>query len=74
MAVFLQMLCSTVIVRLNCESSVISSFCLCTAVYRLSVLNLPLNERQSLVQAKQGVCAITNDDNFCRGAKKNPPT
>ena len=74
MAVFLQMLCFTVTVRLNCGSSVISSFCLCTTVYRLSVLNLPLNERQSLVQAKQGVYAITNDDNFCRGAKKTPPT
>ena len=56
------MLCSTVIVRLNCGSSVISSFCLQQCID--CVLNLPLNERQCLVPAKQGVYAIINHDNL----------
>ena len=34
------------------------------------VFNLPLNERQSLVEAKQGVYAIINHNKFCRGEKK----
>ena len=36
------------------------------------VFNLPLNERQSLVEAKQGVDAIINHSNFCRGEKESP--
>ena len=56
------MLRSTVIVRLNCGSSVISSFCLQQCID--CVLNLPLNERQCLVPAKQGVYALINHDNL----------
>ena len=46
----------------------ISSFCLQQCIE--CVLNLPLNERQCLVQAKQGVYAIINHNNFCGGEKK----
>ena len=56
MTVFLQMLRSSVIVRLNCGSSVIFSLCLQQCID--CVFNLTLNERQCLVQAKQGVYAI----------------
>ena len=56
------MLRSIVIVRLNCGSSVISSLCLQQCIDR--VLNLPLNERQCLVPAKQGVYVIINHDNL----------
>ena len=48
--------------RLNCGSSVISCFCLQQCID--CVLNLPLNERQCLVPAKQGVYAIINHDNL----------
>ena len=60
--VFLQVLRSTVIVRLNCGSSMIFSLCLQQCID--CVLNLPLNERQYLVQAKQVVYAIKSDDNL----------
>ena len=50
------MLRSTAIVRLNCGSSVISSFYLLQCID--CVLNLLLNERHCLVPAKQGVYAI----------------
>ena len=50
------MLRSTVIVHLNCGSSVISSFCLQQCID--CDLNLPINEKQCLLQAKQGVYAI----------------
>ena len=58
----LQILCFTVIVRLNYVSSVISSFCLQQCID--CVLNLPLNARQCLVPAKQGVYAIINHENL----------
>ena len=60
LTVFWQMLRSTVIVRLNCGSSVIFSLCLQQCID--CVLNLPLDERQCLVQAKQGVYAIKSHD------------
>ena len=40
----------------------ISSFCL--QQYIDCVLNLPINERQCLLHAKQGVCAIISRDNL----------
>ena len=45
---------------LNCGKSVIFSFCLQQCID--CVLNLPLNERQCLVQAEQGVYAIKSPD------------
>ena len=60
--VFAPLLRSTVIVRLNCGSSVISSFRLQQCID--CVLNLPLNERQCLVPAKQCVYAIINHENL----------
>ena len=62
LTVFLQMLRSTFIVRLNCGSSVIFSLCLQQCID--CVLNLPSNERQYLVQAKQSVYAIKSHDNL----------
>ena len=60
--VFLQVLRSTVIERLNCGSSVILSVYLQQCID--CVFNLPLNERQCLVQGKQGVYAIKSHDNL----------
>ena len=61
-AVFLQLLRSTVIVHLNCGSSMIPSFCLKQCID--CVLNLPINERQCFLQAKQGVYATISHDNL----------
>ena len=57
-----QILRSTVIVRLNCGSSVI--FSLCSQQCIDCILNLSLNERHCLVQAKQGVNSIKSHDNL----------
>ena len=56
------MLCSTVIVRLNCGSSVINPFVYSSASIVLT--DLPLNEGQCLVPGKQGVLAVINHDNL----------
>ena len=76
------MLCFTVIVHLNCGNSVISFFCLQQCID--CVLNLPINEKKCLLQAKQGVYAIIRHDNlrqkaslclvFCVGVKTKCPT
>ena len=56
------MLRSTVIVRLNCW---LIDFLRLFIQQRIDcVLSLPLNERQCLVQAKQGVNAIKSHDNL----------
>ena len=56
------MLRSIVIVCLNCGSSVIFSLCLQQCID--CVLNLLSNEKQCLVQAKQGVYAKNSYDNL----------
>ena len=59
---FLQIFRSTVIVRLNCW---LIDFLRLFIQQRIDcVLSLPLNERQCLVQAKQGVYAIKSHDNL----------